>query len=319
MEYNSDFQIKILPQDLTEIDALKFPLINIEQKCFKPELREAWKDKRELLYASICALAYHNGVSVGECYACELSDEDTEGDMGKHYQAMIDKYGKGNFIYGMSLGVLPKYQGYDLAKRMKMAVLVECKRRGYQIYADHAKEGGSKHLQKYFGAEVIDKIDNWYGTGDTYYWCEIGLKNLYIIPVTPFKQETDYDCGIAALEVLLTYHKMKYDREEFSVAATISEGTTHANMLALLLGRGKSSVFTSVDVLKEKVISGHPCILHVISPNVYEGHYLIVHGISDQFIYTYDVYDGIFGRMSYEELDRAWWNNITKNQWGIAL
>jgi hypothetical protein len=42
-------------------------------------------------------------------------------------------------------------------------------------------------------------------------------------------------------------------------------------------------------------------------------------GHSATDVYVLDVFLGRIGRMSFEELERVWWNNISKDKFGITF
>jgi len=298
-------------------------LMYLEHKCFLSTLQMGWEDKEYLLNKSVsCFFAFDKERIIGEIYAVsDYDEEEPETDDDKHFFEIIERCKKEEGAYVYSIGVVPKYGGKDIGKRLLISLLMDLKDKGFKKIFAHAKKGASEHLFKFFDGKVLGYRENWYDTNTTYAIIELDLEPLILSNPQPYKQENGYDCGLACLETVLNYRGIKYDIKKVSADSGITkEGVRFSGIIqALSEFDTKIALLKDVDDLVFRISMGKVCIICVLSPGCYEGHYLIMTGIGEESLYCFDVSLALFGRMSYEELNRVWYNNITKSKLGVAI
>ena len=311
-----------------DIESLKDGLMEMEEKCFPESIQGDWSEIRGLIESSVSCYFFIDLESVeiiASAYAISMEKEEDIDKSDPHYAYWLEtikKYEGQRVAYLYSISVLPSHSGKDLAKRLMIELLADCKAKGYDVLLSHAKEGASLHLHDFFGGIHINSVGNWYETGATHTLCSINLRNTVMIPLRePIGQSLGWDCGIASLENLLHHKGIQYNRESLIKQSGVNnQGTTHEGMIALVKYLGLNPILSgSISHIVDMLKNNHPVIVHTLSPNVYEGHYLLLHGIGDDCLYSYDVYDGIFGKLSMEEFERVWWSNKYQNKWSITI
>ena len=316
-----------------DIESLKDGLMEMEEKCFPESIQGDWSEIRGLIESSVSCYFFIDLESVeiiASAYAISMEKEEDIDKSDPHYAYWLEtikKYEGQKVAYLYSISVLPSHSGKDLAKRLMIELLADCKAKGYDVLLSHAKEGASLHLHDFFGGIHINSVENWYDTGATHTLCSINLHNTVMIPLRePIGQSLGWDCGIASLENLLHHKGIQYNRESLIKQSGVNnQGTTHDGMsYALGVSSLEPVLFMDdgepdIQKLHTLLSMGHPVIIHVLSPGTYEGHYLVLMGENEESFYVFEVYDALFGRMSKQELKRVWWNNTTKTSWGIAL
>jgi GNAT superfamily N-acetyltransferase len=309
-------------------------LMEMEEKCFAPSIQGDWEEIRSLIEGSISCMfvidrSRHGvdeicGKFVGSAYAIPMEKEediDKDDPHRSYWLKTIRKYQFKKVAYLYSISVHPDYSGKDLAKRMMIAIIADCKAQGYDVLLSHAKDGASLHLHDFFGGIHINSVRNWYDTGATHTLCSINLHNTVMIPIVPFQQDCGYDCGIACMETLLYHAGTPVSRDELiKISGVNKQGTTHEGMVKALVSFPVKVLYFMLGLeLGIALRNGNPCILHVLSPGVWEGHYVVAMGLNEDSVYVFEPYDGLFGRMSFEELSRCWYNNTYKDSWGITI
>jgi len=331
MKVNSELSIERFDPSGGVSVLLFHDLMEMEQKCFPPSIQSDWEEVKSLIEGSVsCYFVYdnHGGLRkvVGSAYAIPLEkpdDIDSDDPHRDYWLELIKRYEGQQVAYLYSISVHPEYQGKDLSKRLMISLLSDLKAHGYTKLLSHANEGVSLHLHDFFGAKHIDSIQNWYGTNHQYTFCEIDLKELHLIPLSePFMQEKGFDCGIACLETVLHYHRIYYkDRDSLIQASGVTnQGTRHEGMIAAIEAFWYRPIIVSGLMFLTSLLSaGRLVIMHVLSPGTYEGHYVVAVGMNLESLYVWEPYDGLFGRMSWQEVGRIWWNNTYRNTWGISI
>jgi len=304
-------------------------LMRVEEVFVGTEME--WEEKQYMLENTVsCFFAYENSDCalmpqiIGEAYAIDQLEEE-EGDAedkadDEHFFGILERCKKENGAYIYSLGIVPEWEGMDISKRLLMNLLIELKAKGYKKAFIHSKEGASSHLAQFFGGMFIEKRANWYQTGKTYLLYEIPLTSFLMLNVQPYKQETDYDCDDACLDAM--FDVMGWGTETINHPKTSIPGdgaTPHMIMSALVAAGFKPTSLNSVVQLFMALEKNRPSMILTISPGYYEGHYMVVMGHSATDVYVLDVFLGRIGRMSFEELERVWWNNISKDKFGITF
>lgn len=78
-------------------------------------------------------------------------------------------------IYLYSLVVDKKYRDKGYGKELLIKFIEEAKRQKYTtLYGHYCKNSSLKTIMS-FGAEIIDKEDNWEGTKETFIFCKLKL------------------------------------------------------------------------------------------------------------------------------------------------
>lgn len=306
----------------------KDALVELETKCFPPDLQTDWEDHVDLLADSVSCFFFGDDKAklIAEILAIDLEKEDDIGDDDPHHEhwmKVINAYKGQKVAYIYSISVHPDHQGKDLAKRMMISLIADLKKKGYTTILSHAGEGGSLHIHEFFGFVQRGAQRNWYGTGHTHILCELSLDYTYMLPlIEPVQQDLGYDCGIACIENVLGYKGLPYTKEKlFSDSGVNHQGTTHSGLWYALKESSKKEPLELGDIiaLKHEIRHGRPVIIHVTSPGVWEGHYVVAMGYDNYSLYVFEVYDGLFGRMSWEEVRRCWWSNIYQDTWGVSI
>ena len=164
--------LKFNPDDL--YDGLKKELMNIEKKCFHPDIQEDWKGKQKLIRASAsCFFAYDKNKIIGEAYTETEYEIHDDSDDNLHMASVMEVCHKEHGVYFYSLAVVPKYEGLGIAKSLWLQIIADTKNQGYKMIFSHAKEGSSSHLCEVFGGKFITQRRNWFGTGNTHNLYEI--------------------------------------------------------------------------------------------------------------------------------------------------
>ncbi|MGA3021073.1 MAG: GNAT family N-acetyltransferase [Candidatus Micrarchaeales archaeon] len=162
-------------------------LMQLEEKCFVPDLQLEEKDKRAVMTSkhTIALIAMFDGKTIGEAYGVpynvvekeEQDNEDEEkhsfDELSKHYKDA--KISTSKVFYNHSFAVLPEYQRHGIGTKLKEELIARAKQAGYQFFVNHAKEGTSQNIDLREGAVEIGECRNWYNTGKSHFVCEIDL------------------------------------------------------------------------------------------------------------------------------------------------
>jgi ribosomal protein S18 acetylase RimI-like enzyme len=165
------------PKDLNE--DFEHDLMEIETRCFEPSIQEDWESRKDLIeHSNIILFVYDGEKIVGDAYC---ADEEA-GDMGEpddvdtiHLEEVFAKMKEENGIYVMSFALLPEYQGRGIAKQLVSEMVSISKREGFKVMYSHAHEGASAHLFESVGGKFVEKREDWFGTGFSYYLYRIEL------------------------------------------------------------------------------------------------------------------------------------------------
>ena len=160
-------------------DVFEHDLMEIETRCFEPDIQETWESKRKLIERSdIILFAYDENKIIGEAYTAK----EAAGDMGEpghrdtvHLEEVFAKAKKENGVYFMSFAILPEYQGKGIGKQLMADMFSVCKKEGFKVVYSHAHEGASAHMFESFGGEFIEEREDWFDTGVSYYLYRIQL------------------------------------------------------------------------------------------------------------------------------------------------
>ena len=166
-------------KELTVSPDIMKDLMDIETRCFNPNIQETYESKKELVEsADIVLFAYDGERIIGEAYTAQ----EEAGDMGDpgnkdtiHLAEVFKDMKCAGGVYFMSLAVLPEYQGKGIARQLLIDMTYCCVRKGFSYIYTHAKEGSSAHLFHSLGGKMLSKRENWFDTGNTHYLFKISL------------------------------------------------------------------------------------------------------------------------------------------------
>lgn len=339
--------IHITALNVVNVEQFKEDFMKLERVCFQKDIRETWKEKKHLIENAVAVFVAYDletNTIVGETYLidrpdylyaeemCKLDRQDRcvlafENKDDEHLYGVLKKCQAEHSAYGYSLAVLPKYRDMEMTKRLVMMNTVEARRLGYKKVYSHAREGAALHLQEFYEAKVIEKRENWYGTGHNNYLIERDVQALHINPMQPYKQETTYDCGVATSEALMEYESTRtpgvkfLTRKEINKISDVENGRgieTPEMKKVLEAAHMEVHDVLTVKELYDTIDAGHIAIIGTLLPGTWEGHWMIVHGYGKKNVYCQDVNEGILGRMSKDELRRVWWGNIHPRRTGFT-
>jgi len=144
----------------------------VMEECFHPNLRGSLYLKRETLkYCCHTVWLFANGELIGETYGAQVSELLLHDSLPGLDTVRIDK---DKTIYIYSTAIRPAWQGEGLGKILK-AYSLGLLRGYFKTVLGHAKEGASIALNQFFGAEIKQRFDNWYDTGQPYYFYKMDL------------------------------------------------------------------------------------------------------------------------------------------------
>jgi GNAT superfamily N-acetyltransferase len=174
---NPMFEIVRIPQISSVIEHGEIELMELERKCFYPEVQETWESKKKLLQSAIsCFFAYTEGRIVGEAYTIDKNSISISNAYNK------DDYNFNNLIammtdhdaYLCSFGVLPEYNGRGIGRSLISNIIADTIDKGYTIGYTYAHEGVSEHLCNKFHGKIIAEHKNWFGAENTRILYKIG-------------------------------------------------------------------------------------------------------------------------------------------------
>lgn len=154
--------------------SLNIPLIDtmVFENVYPVELRGSVEEKVELKNNGaefIVLLDEVTGNFIGETYFIPLDNlQEEEPDELQLTDGLDSYYGK-KLAYCYSTTILPKYQNLGYGKILKSFLYGYLQAKGFAGAIAHAKEGAAIKLNVFFGAEIIDSFDDWYGSGNTHF------------------------------------------------------------------------------------------------------------------------------------------------------
>lgn len=137
-----------------------------------------------------------------------------------------------------------------------------------------------------------------------------------------FRQENDYYCGPAILQMILERFGIKKSQEEIAkVADTNSErGTFHRDLLKMVRENGLYAYakrHATVKEIEKFVDEGLPIVVNYIEPEG-DGHYAIVVGYDTQDLVFNDPWHGKNFRFPKKEFESRW-HNMRKTSFGWLM
>jgi len=155
------------------------------EEIFESNLREdegtikAFFDDTDAIVLS----AESDGGVVGCSYSAPLESDlflKTPGPTEK-YKTLSDflkrdaNFGKHNIVYETSFAVLPEYQGEKIGTELDKELARIARNRGYEFITAHNEPDASIHIAESLGWKKIEKCENWYGTGEDYWYMMLKL------------------------------------------------------------------------------------------------------------------------------------------------
>lgn len=143
-----------------------------------------------------------------------------------------------------------------------------------------------------------------------------------------FKQDTDYTCGPAALQMAFLFlGTFRSEQHLAKAAGTTSEiGTTHEGMIRTALEQKFYCYVnqnSTINEVRHFIKLGFPVIIDYTEPSSDTGHYAIVSGYQDGHIILNDPWNGAGFRVSEDEFAARWYDDHNGhnpcNSWMMAL
>ena len=143
-------------------------------RLYHPNLQQTVSEKRDVLRTAIAVWMYDatRGTLIGEIYGTPAEDV---GDAAEEGDDDIRPYRFRKAMYVYSTTILPRFQGRGLGKILKAHHLGRLQQAGYRYAIGHARDGASVALNLAFGAKLLTRHPNWYGTGELYRFYELEL------------------------------------------------------------------------------------------------------------------------------------------------
>jgi predicted double-glycine peptidase/GNAT superfamily N-acetyltransferase len=183
-------------------------------------------------------------------------------------------------FYVDAITVLPDFQKRRVGTNLALGLLSSAKEKGYVVFACHAMTGtGSARLfENELGASKIKDYPRWYGGDDAACLLVKSLSGK-TLNVPHAAQTMDYNCGPAALQVLLYFYGVHESHKALEELCSTTEkhGTFPEGMVSAIETLGfspESKQDATVDDLIRKIDKGDPAIV------LYTLHYLP--GLSDE-------------------------------------
>jgi len=133
----------------------------------------------------------------------------------------------------------------------------------------------------------------------------------HYLDVPYFKQDTDYSCGPASLEMILGYFGIRRSERDLmhELHSNSEVGSRHQRIINALTGYGlhvyvnnESSIEEVAFYLEQEL----PVLVHYIEPTTDEGHYSVVVGMPEADIVLNDPYNGERFRMTQNAFEKRW-------------
>lgn len=137
------------------------------------------------------------------------------------------------------------------------------------------------------------------------------------------KQENDYDCGPASLQMAFDYFKFHISQYKLEKEGKTNPktGTNHENMIHVARKNGFHTYVntnSSVSEIKEFLKQKKPIIVDYIEPSSEEGHYSIVSGLSKEYITLNDPWNGKDFKVEIDNFLKRW-RNKNSHRWILVI
>ena len=132
-----------------------------------------------------------------------------------------------------------------------------------------------------------------------------------MLKVPFFKQDTNYSCGPATMQMIFRFYGKFFSEEKLvkKLNTQKSIGTHHQAMIDLAIEEGffpyvnnESSIEEIESYLNKKI----PVIVHYTEPDNDDGHYSVIIGIEKNNIILNDPWNGEKFKINIEEFEKRW-------------
>lgn len=132
-----------------------------------------------------------------------------------------------------------------------------------------------------------------------------------MISVPFFKQDTEYSCGAAVMQMVFRFYGKVFSEETLMRKLKTREdsGTNHQSMIDLARTEGLYVYVnneSSLDEVAYFIGRNIPIIVHFIEPDTDDGHYAVVIGIEHEKIVLNDPWNGEGFNMSIHDFEKRW-------------
>jgi len=297
----------------------KYAIMELEEHCFPPELQMDEEEvEKELLSDDIIAIVAKDGDKIiGMTYGTEYSKVDQDWFDGYFEPREFSKYDENKTLYITSTCVDPQYRNKEIAIQLRVELIELCHEEGYKYLVGHANEKSMKGIYEIFGGTLIREFKNWYGSEETHVLMEQKIDDLYINYVPKIKQNLEYNCGETSLRAVLGNNTLDYSKLNQSEEL----GVSHEDLATFLLEYAGENPYTqyasTFEDLYGEIRLGYNPIVNYQDDG--EGHYSPVIGMSQDYIFIRDVWDGLIHKYSKEEFMDMWYSKLYGYRWYLVI
>ncbi|PIZ83865.1 hypothetical protein COX97_00270 [Candidatus Pacearchaeota archaeon CG_4_10_14_0_2_um_filter_05_32_18] len=145
------------------------------------------------------------------------------------------------------------------------------------------------------------------------------MKSRHLISLKYFKQDKDYTCGPACLEMVFSYFGKKISKANLvKLAKTKKSGTNHINMIKVARKDGFYCYVhnnSSINQIKHFIDADLPVIVNYIEPKSDDGHYAVVVGYKGNKIILDDPWNGKNFKITIKEFKKRWYDYHKKHKY----
>ena len=319
-------EVKIIKFNPKDWNKYKKSLMELEKQCFEgqpffmneKEKKDCMTDKN-----AYCYLALDGDKIVSESYGNTLQTLDSETSFNGYWNPQTYSNYNSLTLYITSTATIPEYRNKGIAKKLKYEMLKDLEKDGYLYVIGHSHEGSMTRMNEFFNGKIIGEFKNWYGGKDTHYLCEIDLSEVpKLLPITSIKQLKEYDCGIASCCILAGCDKcidldIETPEYEKSFGLTQDYGISHEDLIdfhRLFFGEKLfSSYNANKSDIEDLINSGRFGIVNYQDDG--EGHYSVIYGYDENFVYLLNVYTGKEEKIKYTEFEKNWYSKMYGFKW----
>lgn len=146
-----------------------------------------------------------------------------------------------------------------------------------------------------------------------------------MIKMPYFKQDTEYSCGPATLQMIFAFYGKKISEELLveRLQTTMSAGTEHQSLINVAEGEGFFVYVnnnSSLEEIRNLLLKNVPVIVRYIEPSHDEGHYSVVVAVKEDSIILNDPWNGEGFIMNNCDFLTRWRSEDSHNDcWIMAL
>jgi ABC-type bacteriocin/lantibiotic exporter with double-glycine peptidase domain len=146
-----------------------------------------------------------------------------------------------------------------------------------------------------------------------------------MLKVPYFKQDTDYTCGPATLQMVLAFYGIRISEEKLAKLLETNDdvGTRHNSMIDFSREEGFNvfvNTCSKVEEIRRFINEGKSVIVHFLEPDGNVGHYSVVVGIDDNSIFLNDPWNGENFEMNIPDFEKRWRDDdLDSEKWLMVL